>query len=578
MTSPIRALLLPLLLVVIGSKPFFTSAKPPAPPVSCNVTGCVLSNAYGAWGDRSECWVRSVVYPRNEEELRSAVAEANRNNLKAKVVSGFSHAIPRLACPPPENSVLISTAKYNTRIEVDVAGRTVTADSGVGLRDLIDKVEAAGLSLVASTYWEGVSVGGIISTGSHGSSWWGKGGAVHDHVVSLSMVIPAGESEGYAKVVRLLRGDPLFNAASVSLGLLGIISQVTLSLEPSFKRSITYSFHDDDSFQDRLLDVARKHEFADLTWFPSQHKVAFRFDDRVPSNASGDGINDFIGFRPSLMAVSAAIRATEKGYEESRNSRGKCVTAAAELAYRRLAANGLKNNRIFTGYPVVGRQGKMQTSGSCQHSPEADSLSMCAWDPRSKGLFFYETTAIFSPPKFMDFIHDVMQLRDLKPENFCGVDNYNGFLIRFIKKSDALLGQPEDSIVLDFNYYRADDPSTPRLNQDVWEEVEQMAFMKHGARPHWAKNRRVAFLGVHRKYPGFSNFLAAKNQSDPRGMFQNPWWDIVVSAQGSNTGNGCALEGQCICAEDKHCSPSKGYLCRPGLVYKEARVCRYTTG
>ncbi|RWW22576.1 hypothetical protein GW17_00013221 [Ensete ventricosum] len=390
-------------------------------------------------------------------------------------------------------------------------------------------------------------------------------------------------------------------SVNMAIRFLDLDLQVTLSLEPSFKRSITYSFHDDDSFQDRLLDVARKHEFADLTWFPSQHKVAFRFDDRVPSNASGDGINDFIGFRPSLMAVSAAIRATgkshchqisralaprvlqsltrffcdaEKGYEESRNSRGKCVTAAAELAYRRLAANGLKNNRIFTGYPVVGRQGKMQTSGSCQHSPEADSLSMCAWDPRSKGLFFYETTAIFSPPKFMDFIHDVMQLRDLKPENFCGVDNYNGFLIRFIKKSDALLGQPEDSIVLDFNYYRADDPSTPRLNQDVWEEVEQMAFMKHGARPHWAKNRRVAFLGVHRKYPGFSNFLAAKNQSDPRGMFQNPWWDVVVSAQGSNTGNGCALEGQCICAEDKHCSPSKGYLCRPGLVYKEARVCR----
>ncbi|CAL9152301.1 unnamed protein product [Musa hybrid cultivar] len=578
MASPIRALLLLLLLVVIGSNPYFTSAKPPAPPVRCNVTGCVLSNAYGAWGDRTECWVRSVVYPTNEEELRSAVAEANRNNLKAKVVSGFSHAIPKLACPPPENSVLISTAKYNTRIEVDVAGRTVTADSGVGLRDLIDKVEAAGLSLVASTYWEGVSVGGIISTGSHGSSWWGKGGAVHDHVVSLSMVIPAGESEGYAKVVRLLRGDPLFNAASVSLGLLGIISQVTLSLEPSFKRSITYSFHDDASFQDRLLDVARKHEFADLTWFPSQHKVAFRFDDRVPSNASGDGINDFIGFQPNLMAVCAAIRATEKRYDESRNRRGKCVTAAAELAYRTLAGNGLKNNGIFTGYPVVGRQGKMQTSGSCQHSPEADSLSTCPWDPRGKGLFFYETTAIFSPPKFMDFIHDVKQLRDLKPENFCGVDNYNGFLIRFIKKSDALLGQPEDSIVLDFNYYRADDPSTPRLNQDVWEEVEQMAFMKHGARPHWAKNRRVAFLGVHRKYPGFSNFLAAKNQSDPGGMFQSPWWDEVVSGQGSNTGNGCALEGQCICAEDEHCSPSKGYLCRPGLVYKEARVCRYTTG
>lgn len=100
------------------------------------------------------------------------------------------------------------------------------------------------------------------------------------------------------------------SAVNMAIRFLDLDLQVTLSLEPSFKRSITYSFHDDASFQDRLLDVARKHEFADLTWFPSQHKVAFRFDDRVPSNASGDGINDFIGFQPNLMAVCAAIRAT----------------------------------------------------------------------------------------------------------------------------------------------------------------------------------------------------------------------------------------------------------------------------
>lgn len=108
-----------------------------------------------------------------------------------------------------------------------MANRRVTADAGVGLRDLIDKVEAAGLSLVAAPYWEGVSIGGLISTGSHGSSWWGRGGAVHDHVESLILVVPAPAAEGHAKVITLRRGDPLFNAASVSLGLLGIISQVS---------------------------------------------------------------------------------------------------------------------------------------------------------------------------------------------------------------------------------------------------------------------------------------------------------------------------------------------------------------
>lgn len=103
----------------------------------------------------------------------------------------------------------------------------VTVDSGVGLRQLIDEVERSGFSLVAAPYWEGVTVVGLISTGAHGSSWWGKGGSVHDHVLGISIVVPASKSEGYAKVLRLEARDPLLNAAKLSLGVLGAISKVS---------------------------------------------------------------------------------------------------------------------------------------------------------------------------------------------------------------------------------------------------------------------------------------------------------------------------------------------------------------
>lgn len=252
--------------------------------------------------------------------------------------------------------------------------------------------------------------------------------------------------------------------------------------------------------------------------------------------------------------------------------------AAVEVAYKWLIANGLKNNvSVFTGYPVVGRQGKMQTSGSCLHSPASDALNTCAWDPRIKGLFFYETTAMFPASTFRGFLVDVKKLRDLKPENFCGVDVYNGLLIRFVRASEAYLGQPEDSVVVDFNYFRADEPSTPRLNEDVWEEVEQMAFFKYGARPHWGKNRKVAFLGLKEKYPGFSKFQTAMLQLDPRGMFSSEWSDeVLLGKEAAAKEDGCAMEGLCICSEHRHCNPLHGYLCRPGLVYQEARVCRYS--
>lgn len=249
--------------------------------------------------------------------------------------------------------------------------------------------------------------------------------------------------------------------------------------------------------------------------------------------------------------------------------KGKCAIAATQIAYKQLIANGLKNNVIFTGYPVVGRQGRMQAAGGCIYS-------ICPWDPRIDGLRIFETSAILPASKFRDFIKDVKKLRDIKPENLCGLDIYTGFLIRFIKASEAYLGPPEDSIAVDFAYYRADRPLTPRLNQDIWDEVEQIAFFKYGARPHWAKNRIVSFLGVQEKYPNMNKFIAAKQNLDPQGMFSSKWSDeILLGMVAYDDEDGCAMEGRCICSEDRHCNPSNRVFCRPGLVYEEARVCRY---
>ncbi|KAL5071202.1 hypothetical protein RYX36_022089 [Vicia faba] len=549
----------------------------PQSPIQCNQTICTLENSYGTWNDRKTCYALNVTYPTTEQQLRLAVAHVVQNNLKAKIVTKFSHTIPSLSCPKQNttnnHAFFISTEKYDSGIQIDADNLAVTVDSGVRLGELIDQVEKNGFSLVNVPYWEGVTIGGVVSSGAHGSSWWGKGGAFHEQVLEISVVVPGSKSEGYAKILRLDEHHPLFNAAKVSLGVLGAISKVKLSIEHRFKRSITFNFTDDTDIENVYIDHAKKYEFADITWYASTHIAVYRYDFRVPLNASGDGVYDFIGFQANSILIPESVRGAEKLLENTGNSKGKCLTASTTLAFKKLTANGLKNNgQIFTGYPVIGYQGKMQTSGSCLYSSRIDTS--CAWDPRIKGLFFYESTAIFPASKFGDFIKDVKKLRDINPKNFCGIDNYNGILIRYIKASEAYLGPSEDSIVIDFNYYRANDQFTPRLNQDVWEELEQMAFFKYGAKPHWAKNRNLAFLGVQEKYPKFNAFIDAKKQMDPQNVFSGDWSDEILYGKELVKFDGCALEGMCICSEDRHCSPQKGYLCTHGLVYKEARVCR----
>ncbi|GLJ38530.1 hypothetical protein SUGI_0785170 [Cryptomeria japonica] len=181
--------------------------------------------------------------------------------------------------------------------------------------------------------------------------------------------------------------------------------------------------------------------------------------------------------------------------------------------------------------------------------------------------------------KISDFIIDIKKLRDLKPSSLCGVELYNGILMRFVKASSAYLVANEDSVDFDFTYYRSKDPTVPRLDEDMLEELEQMGLFKYGGTPHWAKNNDIAFHeGVLKKYKKGEEFLKAMKNYDPEGLLSNEWTDGVLGIAKEGViidKDGCSLEGLCLCVEDKHCAPDKGYFCRARRVYVDARVHRY---
>ncbi|OVA04725.1 FAD linked oxidase [Macleaya cordata] len=556
------------------------SCSPPDDPIKCSSknSNCTITNSYGEFPDRTVCKASNVFYPTTEEELISVVAMASMNKTKVKVATRYSHSIPKLVCPDGQDGLLISTLYLNRTLKIDAPTMTMTVESGAMLRDVIEQAAKAGLALPAGPYWWGLTIGGLISTGAHGSSLWGNGSSVHDYVERLRIVTPAGPKEGYAKVWTLDNDHPHINAAKVSLGVLGVISQVTLRLEPMFKRSITYTTKNDSDLVVQAGSFGKEHEFADITWYPSQRKVVYRVDDRVPSNVSGNGLNNFVGFRSTLSLILAAIRSSEDNQESSSNANGKCRNAKLTTSTLWNTGFGYTNDGIaFTGYPIVGYQNRLQASGSCLDSPHDAQITACPWDHRVKSQFFHQTTISIGLSNVKNFIEDVQKLRDLEPKAFCGLELYNGILMRYVKASNAYLGKQQDAVDFDITYYRSKNSETPRLFEDVFEEVEQLALFKYGGIPHWGKNRNVAFIGAIKKYVNADEFLKVKKMYDPFGIFSSEWTDQVLGLKDGVTivKEGCALEGLCICSEDVHCAPKKGYFCRPGRVYKDARVCTH---
>uniref|UniRef100_A0A7N0ULI6 L-gulonolactone oxidase n=1 Tax=Kalanchoe fedtschenkoi TaxID=63787 RepID=A0A7N0ULI6_KALFE len=533
-----------------------TTSGIPEEPISCTVTDCTVTNSYGAFPDRSICKAAIASYPGTEQELIHVVASATKARAKMKVATLYSHSIPKLVCPDGDEGWPVSTKKL-TRV----------LGSGVTLKQLINAAADAGLALPYSPYWSGLTVGSMLGTGAHGSSLWGDGSSVHDYVVRVRVVSPGSADDGYVKVRDLDTTNNLtdLNAVRTNLGVLGVISQMTFKLQPIFKRSITYQSESDGELAERAVSFGHQHEFADITWYLSQGKAVYRVDDRVPSGTPGDGLFNFTGFRAQSSHLLEHLRSIEERQEAQESADGKCVSATITTLALITTAFGLTNinDTFFTGYPVIGYQNRLQSSSSCL---EGQGGKTCAWDPRVKGEYFFQTTFSVPLTKVKSFIQDVQRLVKLVPKSMCGMDLYLGILMRYVKASNSLLGKEEDVIDFDMTYYRSKDPMKPRLFEDVYEEIEQMGIFKYGGLPHWGKNRNVAFIEAFDKYSKGKEFLKIKERYDPLGLFSCEWTGQVLGLKDGLTKDedGCALEGLCVCSKHTHCAPTQGYYCKPG--------------
>eukprot|EP00253_Pinus_taeda_P011821 PITA_11821 len=586
--------LLVLLLFLLAFPSCLQALCPPPPSVQCesNGGGCQIFNAKGIWEDRSICRAAEAVSPKTEAEILHAVARAVEKKQKIKVVSTLAHSISKLVCVE-EHGLIISTENYASVIGVNKGAMTITVQGGAMMRDVMEEAAKEGLALPAMAYWNGVSAAGVVSTGAHGSGLEGRGSGVYEYVVGMKLVVPASPSEGYSKVMSLSTetDEDELKAARLSLGTLGVISQVTFALQPMFKRSLSRPIlSDDKELQNEAAHFLRAHDLSDLYWFPFHQKALFRRFDRVSVEVPGDGLNVAIGHFPSSVAIIEYSDHLNGIIQSTEDSARMCSLIGEEINELTFNGSGFWNDEIkgFTGYPVIGFNHRMQSSGGCQGTYNNNNHNhtgctpnkildknetVCAWDRRVPAAFDFNVGLTVPISRLPEAIIDIKKLRDLNPPSMCEVYVF----FRSIKKSDAYLGPAEDTVTLEVTYYRPREAKTPKWNEDVYEEIEQMVIEKHSGSLHWGKDGGYLFGGLAKRTVNLEKFLQVKNRYDPEGVFSSEWTDGLfgIGGQGlEQLRDGCALDKMCKCREDKHCDPEKGYFCRPGRIWKKARVCR----
>ena len=258
---------------------------------SAFVAGSVLTSrtAQGQTGRRTN-WAGNHTYkarnlhaPKTVQEVQAAVRSCS--TLKSL---GTRHSFNPIA-DNAENQVSLNN--LNEVHELDEASRTVMVGAGIRYGELCRYLHDKGHALHNLASLPHISVAGACSTATHGSGV--KNGNLATAVSAIEFVAADGE------VVRLSRerNAAEFPGAVVGLGALGVVTKVTLDVQPSFDmRQFVYQYLPITQLEEHFDDVMSSGYSVSLfTDWQSQHVNQVWIKRRVDDGRSSDPAPELLG-------------------------------------------------------------------------------------------------------------------------------------------------------------------------------------------------------------------------------------------------------------------------------------------
>ncbi|HZE26379.1 MAG TPA: D-arabinono-1,4-lactone oxidase [Terriglobales bacterium] len=180
-----------------------------------------------AAGDKLKNWAGNLeystdrLYPANSlEQVREFVKR--QSNLK---VLGTRHCFNNIA---DSTHNLLSLKPMDQVVALDPEARTVTVAAGMSYGQLCPYLHDRGFALHNLASLPHISIAGACCTATHGSGE--KNGNLSTAVSALDLVTAASD---VVKLSRQQDGET-FRGAVVGLGALGVVTQITLDIQPTF--------------------------------------------------------------------------------------------------------------------------------------------------------------------------------------------------------------------------------------------------------------------------------------------------------------------------------------------------------
>jgi FAD-linked oxidoreductase len=415
------------------------------------------------WSGSVEAKPAKIFRPRDEAELAAAIVAAR----KVRAV-GAGHSFMPLC---ETDDLLVQLDQLETDLIIAPDRRTVCVPAGWSLKRVTAVLWDAGLSLANQGDVNPQSVAGALATGTHGT------GAALGSLSTLARAFRLIDADGNIVQCSTLERRDVFEAARLSLGMVGIATRIDLAVEPAFHLQEQLSAQRYEEARDQFLEHAAHNRHIEFFVFPyGPHAIVKRLNpcaDEGPLSRVND--MDEKGFKTLCDLCAFAPFLTP-------------------LLQRGLVPARLQSRRVGPAHQIF---------------------------PSERTVRFEEMEyALPLDAAFPALDAIIAHIRKQRlPVTF-------PFEVRIVAGDDIWLSP--------FNRGPAMAISLHQYAKMAWRDVfadAEAIFRDHGGRPHWGKRHTLDARTAVALYPKIASFNAVRAMLDPGDKFLNPHLASIFSMQ-----------------------------------------------
>ncbi|VBB18143.1 FAD-binding protein [Yasminevirus sp. GU-2018] len=414
---------------------------------------------------------------------------------KVRPVSETSYSFNDLIRADSANDLYISLSNLNSIISIDTVKNVVRVEAGTPLGKLTSELQKVGKALKNLGNWDGQTVGGVLSTATHGSN------AFEADTVSDSCVEIAGYNSMGQKVVLKKQNDKFYTTAC-SFGQILLITEVVFQIIDSFDVTTTISVNGTSSQFDvnTWLELIKTEKMTELDYFPSLDMFSLRRRTTAPN------VTAVSSMKPFIDKVTGILR---------------------EVLI--LLGSGVLD---IPGVPLSS-QPRVQFQQALIQGSVTPSTKTLPWNQGLLNNHVYGTSfphSINNVEYAFDFtntnkINEV--INKLKLINSTYFEPLvTTFRLQGASKCIMAPHYGRRTLYLDIGYY------TPNITQEQMKFVEEQ-MVSIGGRPHWGKWMCMDNGEIYSVYPSrnISMFKVYSKKNDPLNIFENQFINRVFKGR-----------------------------------------------